>query len=73
MTNGKVEQVPVEIGASSDTQTEITSGLHEGDAVVVGTVSTRQTSSGASPFSRNVFGGGRGFATFGGGGRGRGD
>lgn len=63
LKNGQITETPVTIGESSDTQTEITSGLHEGDTVVVGTISSSSGgSSSASPFSRNLFGG------FGGGG-----
>lgn len=67
--NGILTTVPVQTGISSDTQTEIASGLSEGETVVVGFTSQNQAASGAttSPFSRNIFGGG-----FGGGGRGGG-
>jgi macrolide-specific efflux system membrane fusion protein len=52
LKNGTVTQVPVEVGISSDTDTEITSGLSEGQTVVTGTVSTTTTSSQtSSPFS----------------------
>jgi hypothetical protein len=59
MKNGKTSIVDVTVGESSDTQTEITSGLTEGDTVVIGGATQSNTS---SPFSRNLFGG------FGGGG-----
>lgn len=50
--------VPVTIGASSDTETEITSGLKEGQTVIVGT--TTGGSSTTSPFSGGFrIGGGR--------------
>lgn len=57
--NGQVTQVSVETGESSDTQTEITSGVSEGDTVIVGTISTTTTSTGAttSPFGGSGFGG----------------
>jgi macrolide-specific efflux system membrane fusion protein len=62
MKNGKVTSVPVEVGASSDTQTEIISGLTEGDTVVTGSNVPQQTSGasggGSSPFSRSFGGGG---------------
>jgi len=66
MKNGQVTVVPVEVGLSNDTETEITAGLSEGDEVVTSTInySTSRSSSsstGTSPFSstRNgVFGGG---------------
>jgi macrolide-specific efflux system membrane fusion protein len=63
LKNGKISAVDVTVGESSDTQTEITSGLNEGDTVVIGGLTQSNTS---SPFSRNLFGG------FGGGGRGGG-
>ncbi len=69
MKNNVVSTVPVEIGDSNDTQTEITSGISEGDVVVIGSTSSTSGTSGAttSPFGaiRGGFGGGG----FGGGGR----
>jgi macrolide-specific efflux system membrane fusion protein len=66
LKNGQVETVSVEVGNSNDTQTEIISGLSEGDAVITGallqTSGTRATS---SPFSG--LGGNRGFGGGGGG------
>jgi len=59
ISNGREEQIPVEAGISSDTQTEIISGLLEGEEVITGTTSTTQTQG----ESRSVFGGG----SFGGG------
>jgi macrolide-specific efflux system membrane fusion protein len=57
LKNGQQETVAVEIGLISDTQTEIVSGLAEGDEVVTGTVSSGQTLQGeGSPFGG--FGGG---------------
>lgn len=55
LKNGQVTDVPVETGGSSDTQTEILSGLKAGDEVVTGQVSA--TSNGSSPFNRTGFGG----------------
>lgn len=60
MKNGKISQVTVETGLSSDTQTEIVSGLSEGDAVVTATIkatTTNTSSTTSSPFSS--FGGAR--------------
>lgn len=58
MKNGAVSEVTVEVGDSSDTQTEIVSGLKEGDTVVTSVTSSGATNStGTSPFSS--FGGAR--------------
>lgn len=71
LQNGKITIVPVTTGDVSDTDTEITSGLSEGETVVTAVISpTTTTSSGAtsSPFSgiggRGGFGGGGGGAVF---------
>jgi macrolide-specific efflux system membrane fusion protein len=63
MKNGQVTSVPVEVGSSNDTQTEIISGLNEGDTVVTaitnsGSQTNTQTT---SPFS-SLGGGNRGGA-----------
>jgi macrolide-specific efflux system membrane fusion protein len=64
--NGQINQVVVTTGISSDTDTEITSGLNEGDNVVTSnlTTTTSTGSSTTSPFSavggRGLFGGGGG-------------
>ncbi len=58
LKNGRTQQVPVELGLSSDSQVEVISGLSEGNEIVLGTVSgNQQVSSGSSPFSSS----GRGF------------
>lgn len=61
LKNNSPVSVPVEIGDSNDIQTEITSGINEGDTVVTSVASqtTTQTQGTASPFSG--LGGGRGF------------
>lgn len=64
LKNGQVGLVSVEIGDSSDTQTEILSGLNAGDEVVTGLVSVSNASGAQSPFGIRSFGG------FGGGGGG---
>lgn len=64
MKNGNPISTPVEIGDSNDTQTEITSGIKEGDIVVTGVISTSVAAAGASPFGSV---GNRGFGGFGGG------
>lgn len=65
MRNGTPETVTVEIGDSNDTQTEIKSGLNEGDEVITGTSGgTSTTSSGTTT---SPFGNTRGAGGFGGG------
>lgn len=59
LVNGKEVDVPVEVGISSDTDTEITSGLTEGETVITGTTTTGAASSTTrSVFSTGGFGGG---------------
>lgn len=58
MKNNTVTSVPVEVGDSNDTQTEIKSGVSDGDVVVTGSTNssaTKTSSSTTSPFS--AFGG----------------
>lgn len=59
LVGGKEVDVPVEVGISSDTDTEIISGVSEGQTVITGTTSAAA----ASTTTRSVFSGG-----FGGGG-----
>lgn len=64
MKNGKMEEKTVETGAASDTQTEITSGVSEGEMVVTSvntTTTTTKSGTTTSPFS--MFGGGAGRST----------
>ena len=72
----QVISVPVEVGDSNDTQTEIISGVSEGDAVVTGSISTDAGSQASqqqgSPFGGRGFGGGGLRPGFGGGGASRG-
>ena len=70
LKNGQASQVNVTTGESNDTQTEISSGLSEGDTVIIGTVSTQSSSSTtASPFGgTGGFGGAGALRTTGGGG-----
>lgn len=59
MKNGQVNTVDVTTGVSNDTQTEIVSGVAEGDTVVTGVTTTgATTTTSASPFGSI---GGRGF------------
>lgn len=70
MKNGQIQNVNVTAGDSNDTETEIDSGLNEGDSVVTGTTGGTTTTTGTttSPFGGGLrFGGG-----FGGGGAGSG-
>ncbi|KKU91127.1 MAG: RND family efflux transporter MFP subunit [Microgenomates group bacterium GW2011_GWA1_48_10] len=62
LKNGQEALVNVETGLTSDTQTEITSGLNEGDTVVTGTATTTPTTTSQSPFSTFRIGGGIGGA-----------
>lgn len=58
MKNGQPQQVSVTVGDASDTQTEITAGVNEGDTVVTNSISTSATgtSTTASPFGNSGFG-----------------
>lgn len=63
LKNGKEQAVVVEIGLASDTQTEIVSGLSEGDEVITSTMtstSTTRQGTSTSPFSGNLRIGGAG-------------
>ncbi|OGM18882.1 hypothetical protein A2686_05100 [Candidatus Woesebacteria bacterium RIFCSPHIGHO2_01_FULL_38_10] len=69
MGNGQITSVPIEIGDSNDTQTEIISGIQEGDTVVTGSTTPQNGASSqgvTSPFGG--FGGRGGFGGAGGGG-----
>lgn len=59
LQNGKPQQIPVEIGLSSDTQVEIVSGITEGTQVVTAVTggSTARTTTTSSPFGLGGFGG----------------
>ena len=63
LKNGQVEQVDVEIGDSNDTQTEIRSGIKEGDTVITNITTTQSNpiQGSSSPFSSFGGGGARGF------------
>ena len=52
MRNGQVENIPVETGLSSDTQTEIISGISEGDEIITNIIvpSNGSQTTGSSPF-----------------------
>jgi macrolide-specific efflux system membrane fusion protein len=54
LRKGQVQEVPVETGLSSETQTEIVSGLSEGEEVVTGILS----STSSQPGRQSLFGGG---------------
>jgi hypothetical protein len=56
MKNGNVNSVTVETGLISDTQTEIISGINEGDEIVTGSSAANTTSTQTrSVFSGNAF------------------
>lgn len=59
LKNGELTEVPVQVGLSSDTATEIVSGLKEGQNVVVSVSTPSTNAASASPFSSL---GGRGFS-----------
>lgn len=69
LKNGQATPIDVEIGDTSDTQTEIVSGLSEGDQVIIGTtIQGASTGTGTtSPFGGTGFGGARAVGGFGGG------
>lgn len=73
LKNNIISQVSVEIGIASDSETEITSGLQEGQTVITSSINsaanTSSTNGTASPFGASVFGGRAG--GFGGGNAGR--
>jgi macrolide-specific efflux system membrane fusion protein len=60
MKNGEVTTVPVEVGISNDSQIVITSGINEGDEIVVSTINATNTEvdDESSPFGGSGFGGG---------------
>lgn len=59
LRNGREQQISVQVGISSDTETEIISGLSEGDEVITATLGTTQTQQGGgSVFGGGGFGGG---------------
>jgi RND family efflux transporter MFP subunit len=58
MSNGQISTVDVVTGNSNDTQTEITSGLNEGDTVITSTVTSGTSSTGTNRTGTSVFGGG---------------
>lgn len=65
LRNGQEEQVPVQVGLSSDTQIEIISGLSQGSEVITGTATGASSgqNNGSSPFGAGFrpgggFGGG---------------
>ncbi len=64
LKNNKLQEVNVEIGLSSDSETEIISGIKEGDVIITSiTQTTTQTQQSRSPFSGAVgIGSGRNFA-----------
>lgn len=68
MKNGQMTSVDVQVGDSNDTQTEIVSGINEGDNVVTSVITPTATGSNASTSSPFGGGGFGGIRTIGGGG-----
>jgi membrane fusion protein, macrolide-specific efflux system len=63
LRNGQPVSVAVEVGPANDTETEIVSGINEGDTVVTGVITSTTTgspSTGTSPFGGLNRGGGGG-------------
>lgn len=56
--NGQEQQMPVEVGISSDTDIEVISGLSEGDEVITGTVSNNSGQQRSTSVFSTGFGGG---------------
>lgn len=73
LLNGNITEVPVKTGLISDTQTEILSGLSEGETVIIGSLPSQTGTNGKSVFSGGLrlgaLGGGGGFRGGGPGGR----
>lgn len=63
LKNGKIEQIDVETGVSSNTQVEIVSGLSEGENIVTSNISSQSTTvrNGQTQSPFGGFGGGGGF------------
>jgi multidrug efflux pump subunit AcrA (membrane-fusion protein) len=56
LVDGQVRSITVQTGLTSDTQTEIVSGLSQGDQVITGTSLSTSSQTDQSPFSRSGFG-----------------
>ena len=66
LANGVPERKAVTVGDSNDTQTEITSGLNEGDLVITQTISSQTVSSASSQTSNSSGATNRSFGVSGG-------
>lgn len=64
LTDGKPTTVPVQIGLSNDTDTEIDSGLNADDMVITQTISANQKTSTTSTSAFSILGGGGGGGGF---------
>lgn len=62
LKNGNEVLIPVELGISSETDTEVISGLNEGDTVITST-RTNSSAKSSSSQTKSVFGGSGGFMT----------
>jgi len=61
LKDGKISTVTVEAGSSNDTQTEIVSGINEGDTVITNVITQTAPSSSSSSVFGGGFGGNRSF------------
>lgn len=66
MKNGKITIIPVELGIASDTETEVTSGLTQGDTIITSAITPSTTSAGTSTSPFSGLGGRGGFGASGG-------
>lgn len=60
LVNGKLQQIPVELGDANDTETEIATGINEGDTVVTSVSTGTATTSTTTRSIFSGFGGGGG-------------
>lgn len=61
LKNGQIQQINIQTGISGDTQTEVISGLSEGDKVIIGSFTSQTQQGRTSIFGTNRLGGGNVF------------